>query len=252
MNEKLRNMIVVVGLVTLGGGTLYLATPQPGDRTMLELRDAGVAAGQKFVLVCPERLTALTKRRVLRMQPGSLRSAQTYATIARVAVCLQSDGGTLNCFDAAGALRPLAEESIVVVPSLRQDADGGSESQTENDAGDTHEVDDSLPKYEDCQAIRCADFDAGSPSPFATPFCNALNRVMVVPPACAIPNCWTLEDGGWDDSAVVDCKAGGPYEVGGQPTWRGCNVLPGSLAVGAACVPVNCSVVAGDSPPDFL
>lgn len=77
-------------------------------------------------------------------------------------------------------------------------------------------------------------------------------RVRIAPP-CRIPNCWTLRDGGWDDSAVVDCRATGPSGLpDGGPRWAGCNVLPAGHAVGAECVPVACSVWAGDEPTEVL
>lgn len=251
MDPKLQNMLVIIGAVALGGGALYLATPQPATRSMAELRDAGVADGQKFVLVCPERLTDVARRRINRAQPGVLRPSQKYAAVARVAVCFRGDGALTNCFDAAGALRAGAEGGTVVVPSLRQDADGGLNENPDETDGEIDEADDSLVyRQDECQSVRCADFDAGSPSPFATAFCARLNRMMAVPPPCVVPNCWTLPDGGWDDNAVVDCRttAGSPW----GDAYRGCNVLPGQYATGTQCVPVACSVVAGDSPPDWL
>lgn len=251
MDPKLRAMIVAIGTATLAGGAFVLYTPQPAARTMAELRDAGVADGQKFVLVCPERLTDVTRRRIGRSQPGVLRPGQKYASVARVAVCFRGDGQLTNCFDAAGALRPGADGGDVVVPSLRQDADGGlSEDPTDDGSGESNEADDSLVyRQDECQAIRCTSFDAGEPSPFATPFCQRLNRLQAVPPPCVIPNCW-LPDGGWDDNAVVDCRTT-PSSPWGD-SYRGCNVLPGQYATGTACLPSACSVVAGDNPPDWL
>lgn len=254
MDPKLRNMVVRVGLVLLGTGSavgyLTLNTPQPGDRRMVELRDAGITDGQRFVLVCPERLTPAAARRIERAQPGFLRPRQRYALVARVAACFRGDGQPTNCFDATGALRPGAEGGDVIVPSLRQDVDGGLEGGGVDENGEPLEVDDSLPLYQDCQAIRCASYDAGDPSPFAKPFCNTLNRLQAVPPPCVVPNCWTLPDGGWDDNATVDCRTT-PSSPWGD-SYRGCNVLPGRHATGTACLPSACSVVAGDNPPDWL
>lgn len=69
---------------------------------------------------------------------------------------------------------------------------------------------------------------------------------------CRIPNCWTL-DGGWDDSAVVDCRAFGPRGTAdGGPRWNGCNVLPMAEAIGAACIPTACSIYAGDTFHEVL
>jgi hypothetical protein len=68
-----------------------------------------------------------------------------------------------------------------------------------------------------------------------------------------LPNCYTLPDGGWDDTAVVDCVGTGPYGDGqGGNRWRGCNVTPAAFATGTQCLPVECSVVAGDNPIDVL
>lgn len=102
MNSKLRNMLVVAGVVTLGGVSYVLTTPQPATRTMAELRDAGITDGQRFVLTCPERLTQRTKRRIRDAQGvDALRPKQSYARVARVAVCFGDqliDGGVGNCF----------------------------------------------------------------------------------------------------------------------------------------------------------
>lgn len=67
-------------------------------------------------------------------------------------------------------------------------------------------------------------------------------RVRIAPP-CVIPNCWTLSDGGWDDSAVVDCRATGSRGLAdGGPRWSGCNVLPAEQATGTQCRPTACAV----------
>ena len=83
MTPQLRNMLVGVGVFLLGGIGVYVYTPQPATRSMLELRDAGVLDGQPLVIECPERLTAQTKRRINSAQPGQLRPGQSYARIAR-------------------------------------------------------------------------------------------------------------------------------------------------------------------------
>lgn len=80
---------------------------------------------------------------------------------------------------------------------------------------------------------------------------SSYEQVRIAAP-CRIPNCW-LADGGWDDEAVVDCRATGTHGLpDGGPRWNGCNVIPASVAVGAACVPVACSVWAGDDPTEVL
>lgn len=80
---------------------------------------------------------------------------------------------------------------------------------------------------------------------------GAHERVRIAPP-CRIPNCW-LSDGGWDDGAVVDCRATGVRGLAdGGPRWAGCNVMLAAEAVGAGCVPVACSVWSGDEPSEVL
>ena len=74
------------------------------------------------------------------------------------------------------------------------------------------------------------------------------------PSPCMLPNGWRA-DGGWceESCGVVDCRGVGPYgEMDGGPRWRGFNVTPRDYAVGADCVPVECSVVAGDVPQEWL
>jgi len=250
MSERLRNMLFVVGTVLLGGTGFVLLTPQPATRTMAELRDAGITEGQRLVLVCPERLTAQTRRRIVRNQPDALRPKQSYARVARVGVCFSGDGG--NCIRVADG-GVLVTDGEVIVPSLRRDLSGVDlDAGGADDAGEDVEVDDSLQfRLDDCQHYSCAQYDvavdAGAmPNPFATRFCAALNRLAAVPAPCALPLCLGT-DGGWDDSAVVDCMAGGPYgNQDGSPRWRGCNVVPSQYASGTACVPSECSVVAGD------
>ena len=249
MTSKLRSMLFVVGTVLLGGVGFVLSTPQPATRTMAELRDAGITDGQRLVLVCPERLTAQTRRRIVRNQPEALRPKQVYARVARVAVCFRGDGG--NCIRVTDG-GVLVTDGEVIVPSLRRDLSGVDlDAGGADDAGEDVEVDDSLQfRLDDCQHLSCAQYDvavdAGNmPNPFATRFCGALNRLAAVPAPCALPLC--LTNGVWDDNAVVDCRATGPYgEADGGARWRGCNVTPVEFSTGSACVPVSCSVVAGD------
>lgn len=250
MNSRLRSMLFVVGTVVLGGVGFTLLTPQPATRTMAELRDAGITDGQRLVLVCPERLTQQTRNRIKRNQPDALRPKQVYARVARVAVCFSGDGG--NCIRPADG-GVLVADGEVVVPSLRRDLSGVDlDAGGADDAGEDVEVDDSLQfRLDDCQHLSCAQYDvavdAGTlPNPFANRFCGALNRLAAVPAPCAIPLCLG-GDGGWDDNAVVDCRATGPYgEMDGGARWRGCNATPSAYVTGSACVPVECSVVAGD------
>lgn len=246
-------MLFVAG----SAATFILLTPQPSTRTMLDLRDAGIAEGQPLVVTCPERLTPRTRKRIVAAQPGALRPRQQYARVARVARCFGSvylDGGVGNCIRPSDgtSLAPYEREVLlldggremqvkqadIIVPSLRANVpddaadDGGEES-----------VDDSL-QYDAtaCELSRCSTFDAGD----GTAFCGRLNRLRLVTAPCAIPLCLGT-DGGWDDNAVVDCRATGPYgEMDGGPRWRGCNATPTAYTVGSACVPVSCGVVAGD------
>lgn len=271
MNSKLSAMLVAVGV--LAGGFL-LMTPQPATRSMLELRDAGIAEGQPVVSICPERLTRQTKRRIELAQPGLLRPKQSYARVARVARCFGSevlDGGPVgNCLKPNGdSLGPFTSEVLVtvpdggqelmtigksaevIVPSLHQnligvDLDAGAGADTD---GGEDGVDDSL-QYDllSCSLVRCNTFDAGDGSNF----CGRLNRLQMIDSPCRIPNGWR-SDGGWDESSPVDCRFSGPYgEADGGPRWRGFNVGPSQYAAGADCVPVECSVVAGNVPQEWL
>lgn len=243
MTPKLRSMIFVVGTLALAGGVgLSLSTPVPGTRTMAELRDAGITDGQRFVLTCPERLTPQTKRRINANQPGLLRPKQTYGRVARTAACFNPDGG--NCFRPSDGLLRIADgEGEVIVPSLRRDLVGVDLDAGDDSDGGEDGVDDSWQfRLDDCTVTTCPNFDAGDGSNF----CGRLNRLMLVPSPCAIPLCLG-GDGGWDDNAVVDCRGVGPFGTAdGGPRWRGCNVTPSQYTTGAACVPVECSAVAGD------
>lgn len=255
-------MLTGVGVLLVGGLGFYVYTPQPATRSMAELRDAGIADGQPVVLECPERLTRQTIRRINANQPGALRPSQQYARVVRTARCFSVDGG--NCVaPGTGVVRVGDLEASLVVPSLRRDLvgvdlDAGLVDAT--DGGDSDAVDDSL-QYAStsCVLYGCGQYDdlvdAGlKPNPYATRFCGGLNRLAVSTPPCVIPNCWVGDGGAWVDNAVVDCRMVGPYGQwpDGGARWAGCNVGPAQYSTGTACVPVECSVVAGDSPPDFL
>lgn len=254
MTSKLRAMLVGVGVFVLGGVGLIVSTPQPATRTMLELRDAGIADGQKFALICPERITARTRNRINRNQPGLLRPKQSYARVARVAVCFNPDGG--NCFRPSDGLLRVADlQGEVIIPSLRRDVVGT----VEGDDGGEDEVDDSLLfRFDNCTFLTCNQADVAADAgtlvnPFANPWCGALNRLALQPLPNMIPDC-RGPDGGWDDNAgdpghiaAPNCKFAGPYALpDGGPRWAGCNSLPAQYASGNACLPVESSVVAGD------
>jgi len=262
MNPNLRNMLVAVGVFTLGGIGVYVYTPQPATRSMLELRDAGILDGQPLVIECPERLTRQTKRRISVNQPGLLRPSQSYAHVARTARCFSPDGG--NCFRAnIGTARIADLEGDLIIPSLRRNLVGVDldASVGLDDGGDSEDVDDSLQYRNDaCEVFGCAQYDdlidAGLRSnPFANRYCNALNRLSLVPSPCMIPD-GRLPDGGWLDDApegTIDCRFTGPYGLpDGGPRWRGVNVGPREFAVGSQCLPVECSVVSGDVPSEWL
>lgn len=147
-----------------------------------------------------------------------------------------------------------ARQAELVVPSLRRDLVGVDldAGESADDAGDSDAVDDSLQyRADELVLYHCSQWDelvdAGAkPNPYASRFCAGLNRLALVPSPCVIPLC--LSDAGtWDDNAVVDCRGTGPYgDMQGNPRWRGCNATPREYAVGSACVPVECSVIAGD------
>lgn len=262
MNSKLRSMLTAVGVFALAGIGVLVYTPQPATRSMLDLKDAGILEGQPLVIECPERLTPQTKRRINAAQPGLLRPKQSYAHVARTARCFSPDGG--NCFRATDGVARIGDlEGELVIPSLRRnlvgiDLDAGVGL---DDGGDSDDVDDSLQYRNDaCEVYGCAQYDAlidaGTRSnPFANRFCNALNRLMMVPSPCMIPD-GRLADGGWLDDAPegqIDCRWTGPYgTMDGGARWRGVNVGPREFAVGSQCLPVECSVVSGDVPQEWL
>jgi len=250
MSPQLRNMVFAAAAALVAGGSYVLFTPVPATRSMAELRDAGIADGQKFVLVCPERLTAQTKRRIEKVQPGLLRPSQGYAHVGRVADCFSFDGG--NCFKPAD-FSSLVTNGEIIVSSLRRDLVGVDASVADNpDGGESDAVDDGLQYAANCEAYKCGTYDAGD-GLFPDGACTNRNRLWLVPSPCMIPNCWTAADGGWDDNAVVDCRFLGPWtESDGGAHWRGCNTGPAQYAVGSQCVPTECSIVAGDDPTQWL
>jgi hypothetical protein len=253
-------MLVTVGVVVLGGVGVVLYTPQPATRTMAELRDAGITDGQRLVIECPERLTKQTVRRINANQPGLLRPKQSYARVARTARCFNPDGGV--CFRPSdGLVRVGNLEGKLVVPSLRHDLTGVDlDAGIDDSTGEGDTVDDSWQyRLDDCRVYTCPQYDAmvdagQRTNPFANNFCGALNRLALVPSPCMIPNGWRA-DGGWceEECGQVDCRATGPLGLpDGGPRWNGFNVMPREYAVGADCVPVECSVVAGDVPQEWL
>lgn len=278
MTPRLAAMLTLAGVVTLGAGVrVFVYTPQPATRTMLELKDAGILEGQRLVITCPERLTKQTKNRIEANQPGLLRPSQSYGTVTRTARCFNPDGG--NCLRPSdGLVRVGSLEAELIIPSMRADLTGTDGGVTVNDGGDNDDVDDALQfDKAGCVVETCPVFDArvadgGALDPFGGCL-GGLNRLALQPLPCMMPNGWGRgADGGWceessclssspagrpcvagDACGVVDCRGIGPYGLpDGGPRWRGFNVTPREYAVGAACVPVECGVAAGDVPAEWL
>jgi len=275
MNSKLRSLLVGVGVFVVGGVSFSVYRREPPGQSIANLRDAGLFSERtdRFVLACPEKITTATRNYLRKKGYGTFRPG-TVHRIARVVIEHQTttpviartlDGGdidftSLSCpagasFSLDGGwclMRELVNPSIDVL---------GNE-----DAGDEEdETDDSLQfRTDDCFRLECNDdsdggirelnllSDGGARHPFPDggprPWCNVATRRGRVTPPCVIPDC-SLPDGGWNDSAVVDCRGTGPFGVqpGGAPRWRGCNVTPAQFSTGVACVPTECSIVAGDT-----
>lgn len=277
MNSKLLAMLVGVGVFTIGGYSYTVYRREPPTRDIADLRDAGMFSSRvdRWPMVCAEQITAATRNNLRRNGYGTFRPG-TIHRIARMVFEFHTlapresdgDGGVLVC------PRPFVEtpdggECIhrqLINPSLDVWAgvlaDAGIEF--DPDAGDEkNELDDALQfRNDDCYRLDCSDeSDAGirelrllpdgglrhtRADGGEIPWCNVATRRGRVTPPCVLPDCWTLSDGGWNDSAVVDCRAIGPYgnQPGGTPRWRGCNVLPAQyMAPGStACIPTECSV----------
>lgn len=243
-------MMLVIGSMAIGGATYLLATRQPPDITMAELRDAGAADERidRWVAVCPERITAKTRNYLKNNGYGTF-GVGTYHRIARVVwEYAEADGG-----------RTALNASLIVSLDAGKDADGGDEDDSTDNS--------LLYRLDDCYRVECDNADGGlnelrllpdggfrhmRSDGGEIPWCNVATRRGRATPPCTIPDCWVGDGGAWDDNAVVDCRGTGPFGEfpGGEPRWRGCNVTPAAYATGAACVPVECSVVAGDNPID--
>ena len=249
MNPKLRSLLVGIGLFIVGGVSFSVYRREPPGQPVANLRDAGLFSERddRWVMACPEKITAATRNNLRNNDYGTFKVGSIHR-IARVVIEHDLDDGG----------RELINPSLDV---LANDADGGDPED---------ETDDALQfRSDDCFRLECNDDtdagirelnwlpDGGARHPFPDggprPWCNVATRRGRITPPCVIPDCWTLADGGWDDNTVVDCRGTGPFGVqpGGAPRWRGCNVTPAQFSTGAACVPVECSVVAGD-PVDVL
>lgn len=243
MNSKLRSLVVSVGVFIVGGISYSVYRREPPGQPIANLRDAGLFSERtdRFVLACPERITAATRNYLRNNGYGDFRPGSIHR-VARVVIQHTLPDGGLE----------LVNPSLDVLAS---DADGGDEEDS---------TDDSLQfRSDDCFRLECGDpEDSGirelrllSDGGFRhqrsdggeAPWCNAATRRGRITPPCVIPDC-SLSDGGWDDNGPeVDCRGTGPFGISdGGPRWRGCNVTPASFATGAACIPVECSVVSGD------
>lgn len=279
MNPRLVAMLVLVG----GAGAYLLYSPQPSDRTMTELRDGGIMAGQPVAVLASEKdVSRQTANRVRRLQGADIiRPKQRMFRMLRTARCFGDkflDGGFGNCVRVdGGSMAPFIEEVLLedggvdtvprspqlVIPSLRQDLDGGVliSDGGADDAGESDEVDDA--QQVDVTLLHCVQVDAMVDAgqlrnPYANRFCAGLNRLSVQVEPCMIPNGWRAQpDGGtqWCEEACgeVDCKFAGPYALSdGGARWAGFNALAREYASGADCVPVACTVQAGDVPSEWL
>lgn len=94
--------------------------------------------------------------------------------------------------------------------------------------------------------------DGGSVVWTETPLPDGGREIVTIAAPCVIPDCW-LADGGWDDTARVDCEWTGHLGApDGGRRWRGCNAGPAAGSVGTQCRPVACSVFAGDVETEVL
>jgi hypothetical protein len=80
---------------------------------------------------------------------------------------------------------------------------------------------------------------------------RAQGGARVVQERCVIADC-REPDGTWNDKhAPVDCRAGGPFHSKDADAgrWFGCNRIPREHARGTQCLPIPCTVLAGDRLP---
>ena len=249
MNSKLRSLVVAVGVFVVGGVSYSVFRREPPGQPIANLRDAGLLSERddRWVMACPERITTATRNYLRNNGYGTFKPGSIHR-IARVVIQHNLDDGG----------RELVNPSLDVLAS---DADGGDEEDATDDALQF--------RSDDCFRLECDDDsdagirelnwlpDGGARHPFPDggprPWCNVATRRGRITPPCVIPDC-SLPDGGWnDDGPEVACRGIGPFGTeDGGPRRRGCNTMPASFATGAACIPVECSVVAGDNPIDVL
>lgn len=255
MNPRLLGMMTAVSIIVVGGVSYVYTTREPPDVTMAELRDAGAVSERtaRWVFCAVELLDRRTRNRLRADGYGDFR----VGTVHRICrVVWQYD----NVDFAQRTDASVAFSLSNVFGDAGADTDDGGVG--ENDVS-------GLATYGQGFRLECNNADGGlnemrflpdggfryeQDAGVEDPFCSAINRPGRVTPPCVLPNCWTLADGGWDDSAVVDCGGIGPFGTadGGQ-LWRGCNVTPAVFAAGTACLPVECGVPSnGQSPFDVL
>ena len=92
MNDKLRALLIAVGIVTASGIAYRVSTPAPGV-TLAELNDAGMSLCPNRALTCRFRIRQAMRNRLIDAgQP--VRPNQKYVTLsARADVCPGEDGG---------------------------------------------------------------------------------------------------------------------------------------------------------------
>jgi hypothetical protein len=241
MDSRLRSFLVSIGVFLVGGAIFYVSQPSPADVSVATLRANGLetSAIATFAIVCPEKLTRNTANRLNNLGMCVGCRAGQIKRIARVAF-LYADAG-------------------VVVPSLRAsipDAGAEVDGGEEGEPGQFVRTDDCY--FLDAGVLHPTRLDGGWVYPrtnvlLESPFENGPNRMALVVPPCVLPNCFVGDGGSWVDTAVVDCKTAGAYALeDGGGRWIGCNVSPAKYASGNQCLPVECSVVAGDDPIDVL
>lgn len=231
MKDELKASLVALGFATVAGVSFSLWTIGP-EASRADLIDAGLADAQRVVVVCEERIgRGLAKRLRRELGAGALRPRQRYAAVARVGFCMRPGEATGNCMRPDGGVFAAAANGDIVIPSLRRTA---RVEDIDGDEADDGEVAGSIPLHDRCEVRPCNAFGS---------LCSSAFGVTLATPECVIPDCWT-SDGGWDDSAVVNCT----QRLGdGGHRYGGCNVFRASIADGGRCVPSSCTVISGES-----
>lgn len=283
--NRLKTMMVVVGVMSIGGVSYLLATRQPPEITMAELRDAGAASLRvdRWVACGPEKIDQKLRNNLRANGYGTFAVGSVHR-ICRVIWEYIEDAPAKNAGDAgvdAGVCEDDFEELILdggwcrthtalnlsLIVDLLRDAgevielDGGDEEDL-TDNPHTFRLDnhyrlecnnDGDAGLRELRLLPDAGFRLMRADGGEIPWCNAATRRGRVVPPCVVPNCWNLPDGGWNDSsAPVDCFGVGLLDGGYR--WKGCNVMPAYLASptnNTTCIPVECSVV-GNDPIDVL